>query len=118
MGKQRRQSRRINVGPIDLRKRVDHLARAIEQIEILLRRPEQDIPPDARDPIHQLRREAREQLLVLRDHEREAMRILIHLSRVPTDTWGDLGRAADRALKEAQKNADSIIERCRRIVSD
>jgi hypothetical protein len=45
------------------------------------------------------------------------MRILIRLSRAPKGSWGDLERAADRALKEARKIADSIIERCRCILS-
>jgi hypothetical protein len=31
--------------------------------------------------------------------------------------WADLERTADRALKDAGEIADSIIERCRRILS-
>jgi hypothetical protein len=46
------------------------------------------------------------------------MRILIRLSRTPKGSWGDLEQAADRALKEAHKIADSIIARCRRILSE
>jgi hypothetical protein len=46
------------------------------------------------------------------------MRVLIRLSRAPKESWGDLERAADRALKEAREIADSIIERCRRMVSE
>ena len=118
MVKRRRRSRRVDAQRIDLRNGVDRLARAIKQIEISLQRVEQEIRTDARDRIRQLRTEAREQLLVLRGYEREAMRILIRLSRAPKGSWGDLERAADRALKEACKIADSIIARCRRILSE
>ena len=114
MVKRRRESRRIGVRPTDLQSGADQLARAIDQIEISLQRAEQDIRTDTRDRIRQLRTEAREQLLVLCGYEREAMRILIRLSRAPRASWGDHERAADRALKEARKIADSILERCRR----
>jgi hypothetical protein len=118
MVKRRTRSRRIGVRPPDLQTGVDQLARAINQIEISLRLTEQEIRPDARDRIHELRTEAREQLLLLRGYEREAARILRRLSRAPVGSWGDLQSAADRALKEASKIADSILERCRRVVSE
>jgi hypothetical protein len=118
MAKRRRSSRLIGARATNLRNGVDQLARAIEQIEISLRRAEQEIRTEAPERIRQLRTEARKQLLVLRGYEREAMRILIRLSRAPKGSWSDHGRAADRALKEAQKIADSIIERCRRILSE
>jgi hypothetical protein len=117
MLKRRRRSRPIGARPIDLQNGVDHLARAIKQIEISLQRAEQETATEARDRLPQLRRETREQLLVLRGYEREAMRILIRLSRAPKGSWSDLERAADRALQEACRIADAIIERCRRILS-
>lgn len=117
MVKPRSVSRRIGVRPTDLRKGVELLARAIEQIEISLQRAEWEIRTD-RERIRDLRSDAREQLLVLRAYEREATRILIRLSRAPKGSWGDLERAADQALKEAHQIAHSIIERCRRIVSE
>jgi hypothetical protein len=118
MVKRRRRSRRVVPQRIDLRNGVDRLARAIKQIEISLQRVEQEIQTDARDRVHRLRTETREQLLVLRGYEREAMGILIRLSRAPKGSWGDLEQAADRALREACKIADSIIARFPRILSE
>lgn len=94
------------------------MARSVEQIEISLRRAERKIAADAEDRVRKLRTEARAQLVVLRGYEREAMRILIRLSSAANGSWGDLKRAADRALKEARKAADSIIARCGRILSE
>jgi hypothetical protein len=113
MVKRRRRSRRIGVRPIDLQNGAGQVARAIKQIEISLQRAERKIRTDDRDRIRHLRTEARERLLVLRGYEREAMRLLMHLSRAPKGSWEDHERAAHRALKEARKIADSIIERCR-----
>ena len=95
------------------------MARSIEQVELSLRRAEQKIEADARAEIRQLRTGAREQLLVLRAVEHEVMRILMRLSSsVANDSWADLERTGDRALKLAGDIADSIIERCRRILSE
>jgi hypothetical protein len=118
MVKRRRRLRRIGVRPTDLQNGADQLARAIKQIEISLHRAGQEIRTDDRDRIRHLRTEARERLLVLRGYEREAMRILMRLSRAPKGSWGDHEGAADRALKEARRIANSIIERSRRIVSE
>jgi hypothetical protein len=120
MVNRRRPSRRIDAQRIDLQNGVEQLAQSVKEIEISLRRAEQKIEADARDRIRQLRTGAREQLLVLRGHEREAMRILMRLSGAASWAdleWADLERAADRALKDAGAIADSIIERCRRILS-
>jgi hypothetical protein len=118
MVNRRRPSRRI-----DLQDGAEQLAQSIKEIEISLRRAEQKIEADARDRIRQLRTGAREQLLVLRGHGREAMRILMRLSGAANGSWADLDwadleRTADRALKDAGEVADSIIERCRRVLSE
>ena len=113
----RRRSRRIGAQRIDLKHGVERLSRSIEQVELALRRAEQKIEADAREQIRQLRTGAREQLVVVRAYEREALRILIRLSSiVASDSWADPERTADRALKVAGDIADSIIERCRRIL--
>jgi hypothetical protein len=113
-----RGSRRIDAGRVDLQKGVDQLARSVEQIEISLRRAERRIAADAEDRVRKLRTEAGAQLVVLRGYEREAMRILIRLSSAANGSWGDLKRAADRALKDARKIAALIVKRCRRVVSE
>jgi hypothetical protein len=123
MVNRRRPSRRIDAQRIDLQNGVEQLAQSIKEIEISLRRAEQKMEADARDRIRQLRTGAREQLLVLRGHEREAMGILMRLSGAPNGSWADLEwadleRTADRALKDAGEIADCIIERCRRILSE
>ena len=118
MVKRRKRSRRSGVRATDLQEGVAQLARAIEVIESLLQRAEQEVRAGARERIRQLRTEAREPLLALRGYEREAMQTLIHLSRAPKGSWGDLQQAADRALTEAHKTAHSIIERCRLMVAD
>jgi hypothetical protein len=123
MVNRRRPSRRIDAQRIDLQNGVEQLAQSIREIEISLRRAEQKIEADARDRIRQLRTGAREQLLVLRGHEREATGILMRLSGAANGSWADLEwadleRTADRALKDAGEIADSIIERCRRILSE
>ena len=106
------------VRPTDLQNDVDQLARAIEQIQGLLQRVEEEVRAGAQERIQQLRTEAREQLLALRAREHEAMQILTYLSRAPQDAWGHLEQAADCALHEALELADSIIELCRLMVSE
>jgi hypothetical protein len=119
MVNRRRRSRRIGAQRIDLQNGVARLARSIKQVEVSLHCAEQKIEADARDRIRQLRVGAREQLLVLRAYEHEAMRILRRLSSsVANGSWADLERTADGALKIAGDIADSIIERCRRILSE
>ena len=107
-------SRRSGVG---LQKGVDQLARSVEQIRISLGHAERKLEADARDQVRKLRNETREQLVVLRGYERDAGRILRRLSTTANGSWGDLERAADR-VKDARKIADSIIKRCRRVVSE
>jgi hypothetical protein len=115
----RRRSRRIGAQRIDLQNGVEQLARSVDQVEVSLRRAQQKIEADAREEIRQLRTGAREQLLALRACEHEAMRILMRLSSsVASDSRADLERTADRALKAASDIADSILERCRRILSE
>ena len=119
MGNRRGRSQRVGAQRIDLQNRVEQLARSIEQVKVSLHRAEQKIEADARGRIRRLRAGAREQLLVLRVNEQEAMRILRRLSSsVANGSWADLERTADRALKVAGDIADSIIERCRRILSE
>ena len=64
------------------------------------------------------RNEAREQLAVLRGHEREAIRILTRLSSAADGSWGDLKKAANRALRDARKVADSMMKRFGHAVSE
>jgi hypothetical protein len=103
---------------IELQKRVDRLARMVEQVEIALRRAERKIEADAEHRLRRLHTEARAQLLVLREHEREARRILLRLSGTGNASWGDLQRAADSALQKASKVSGAILERCRRVLSE
>jgi hypothetical protein len=109
----RQRSRHAAAQGIELQRRVDRLARMVEQIEISLRRAEQEIEADAKDRLRRLHTEARAQLLVLREHEREAGRILLRLSGTGSSRGGDLQRAADGALQDASKVADAILKRCR-----
>jgi hypothetical protein len=119
MVNRRRRSRRVGARRINLQNRVEQLAQSIAQVGVSVRRAEQRIEVDANDRIRQLRTEAREQLLVLRAYEREAMRILVRLSgSVANGSWADLERTADRALQVARDIAEAIILRCQRILSE
>jgi hypothetical protein len=109
--------RAARVGRVDLEKRVERLARFVAEIEIALRRAEGEIEADARERIQTLRKEANEQLALLRGHQREASHLLWQLSIAPPGSWGDLEQAADRALSEARSVADSMLGRFRRAVS-
>ena len=70
MPKRRTESSRAGrVGGVAVRKRVDRLARSVAEIEVALRRAEAKIVADAWERIHTLRKEAMEQLAVLRGHQ-------------------------------------------------
>jgi hypothetical protein len=103
---------------VDVEKGVDQLARSVEKIQVSLRRTEQKIEADARNRIRKLRKDARQQLSMLRGHKREADRILTRLSTAGRESWGDLKRAAYRALADARTVADSMAERFRRAVDE
>ena len=111
------QSRWPRAGRVDVQKGVRQLARSVRQIEVSLQRAERKIEADARARVRDLRNEARTQLAVLRGHQREATRILTRLSTASGGSWGDLKRAAERALRDARDVADSMIDRFRRAVS-
>ncbi len=108
--------RAARVGRVDVEKRVERLARLVAEIEVALRCAEGEIEADARERIQMLRKEANEQLALLRGHQREASHLLWQLSTAPVGSWGDLEQAADRALSEARTVADSMLERFRRAV--
>lgn len=103
---------------VDVEKGVDQLARSVDKIQASLRRAEQKIEADARKRIVKLRKDARKQLAVLRAHKREADRIVTRLSTAGKESWGDLKRAAYRALADARTVADSMAERFRRAVAE
>ncbi len=102
----------------DVEKGVDRLAQSVDRIHVSLRRAEQKIEADARKRIGQLRKDARKQLTVLRGHKREADRILKRLSTAGQGSWGDLKRAAYRAVADARTVADAMAERFRRAVAE
>ncbi len=102
---------------VDVEKGVAQLARSVEKIQVALRRAEQQIEADARNRVRTLRKDARHQLAVLRTHKREADRALARLSTAGQESWGDLKRAAYRALADARTVADSMAERFRRAVA-
>jgi hypothetical protein len=106
--------RAARVGPVDVAKRVERLARLVAEIEVARRRAEGEIEADARERIQMLRKEATEKLALLHGHQREASHLLWQLSTAPVGSWGDLEQAADRALSEARTVADSLLERFRR----
>ena len=54
---------------------------------------------------------------MLRAYEREAIRILTRISAAANDSWDDLEMAAERALKDAHKIANSMMRRFRRVMS-
>lgn len=103
---------------VDVEKGVDRLARSVDGIQVSLRRAEQKIEADARNRIGQLRKDARKQLAVLHGHKREADRILTKLSTAGQESWGDLKRAAYRALADARTVADAMAEHFRRAVAE
>jgi hypothetical protein len=111
-----RSSRAARVGRVDVEKRVEQLARLVAEIEVALRRAEGAIEAHARVRVQMLRKEANEQLALLRGHQREASHLLWQLSTAPAGSWGDLEQAADRALSEARTVANSMLERFRRAV--
>ncbi len=110
-----RSARHIHV---DVEKGVNQLARSVDRIQVSLRRTEQKIEADARKRIGKLRKDARKQLAVLRGHKRDADRILTRLSTAGQGSWGDLKRAAYRALADARTVADAMADRFRRAVSE
>lgn len=103
---------------VDVEKGVDRLARSVDLIQVSLRRAEKKIETDARKRIGQLRKDARKQLVVLRGHKREADRIVTRLSTASQNSWGDLKRAAYRALADARTVADAMTERFRHAVAE
>jgi hypothetical protein len=111
-------SRGANKARLDVEKGVDRLARSVDKIPVALRRAEQKIEADARNRIRELRKDARKQLGVLRAHKREADRVVARLSTAGQESWGDLKRAAYRALADARTVADSMAERFRRAVAE
>ena len=113
----KRESRRTDAASLEVQRGVEQLARSVTEIEISLRRAEQKIEADAIDRVRRLRTDAREQLAVLRAYEREAIRILTRLSTAANDSWGDLEMAAERALKDAHKIANSMMRCFRRVMS-
>jgi hypothetical protein len=110
-------SRSTNRARVDVEKGVDQLAKAVDRIPVALRRAEQQIELDARNRIRELRKDARKQLGVLRARKREADRVLARLSTAGQESWGDLKRAAYRALADARTVADGMAERFRRAVA-
>lgn len=110
-------SRGANKARIDVEKGVHQLARSLDKIQVALRRSEEKIEADARNRIRELRKDARKQLNVLRARKREADRVLARLATAGQDSWGDLKRAAYRALADARTVADAMAERFRRAVA-
>ena len=62
-----------------MEKKVGDLARSVAEIEAALRHAEAEIEAEARLRIRTIRREAQQQLAVLRGHHREAGRFLSQL---------------------------------------
>lgn len=100
---------------VDVEERVERLARSVVDIEVALRRAEGRIEADALERIRMLRKEASEQLGVLRGHQREASRLLRRLATAGEAAWDDLECAADRALTAARAVADAMLERFRSV---
>ena len=73
MTKRRVASRAAHIGGVDVRKRVDGLARAVAEIEVAIRRAEEKIVGDAADRIHRLREEAFAQLDAVSGDARRAL---------------------------------------------
>jgi hypothetical protein len=100
----------------EIKTRADRVERSLAQIQVTLRRAERKIEADARERIRKLRKEAKKQLAAARSHEREARRILGRLSTAAEDSWGDIKKAADRAITDALAVAHSMRERFRRAI--
>ena len=111
-------SRDIRAGRIEVRNGVREMTKSFRRIEVSLRRAEREIEAEARDRLRRLRREAKTKLAVLRGHHREASRLLTRLSTAADGSWGDVKKAADRALKNAREISDSMIARFRRAVTE
>ena len=109
-----RSSRVSRVGRVAVDKRAERLAQSVAEIEVALRRAEGTIEADARERIHMLRKQANEQLAVLRGHQSEASRLLSRLATAAEGSWGDLEEAADRSLTAARTVAHSLLKRFRR----
>ena len=95
----------------EVQKGVDHLGRSIKEIRVGLRKTERKIEADARTRIRALRTEARRQLAVLQSQEREAARRLRRLAVAAGDSWREIKQAADGALADARKVAESVVTR-------
>jgi hypothetical protein len=102
----------------EMKTRADQVTRSLAQIQGTLRRTERKIEKDARERIRQLRKEAKKQATVVRGHQREAQRILQRLSIAGEESWGDMKRAAYRAIADARTVADSLRDRFRRAVGE
>lgn len=114
----KRRTRTSGAAPRAARKQLasgtERLGRSLAKVEAELRRTERKIEAEARKRIRELRKEAKKQLAVIRGHERQARRLLTRLSTAGEESWGELKRAAYRAIAEARTVADSVMERFRR----
>jgi hypothetical protein len=102
----------------EMKTRADQVTRSLAQIQAALRSTERKIEKDARERIRQLRKEAKKQAAVARGHQREAQRIIQRLSIAGEESWGDMKRAAYRAVADARTVADSLRDRFRRALSE
>jgi hypothetical protein len=92
---------------------VKSLERSIAEVQRGVRRAERKIQADAGTRIRQLRKEARAQLGVLQEKEREAERFMKKLTVAAGESWREIKEAADAILAEARSTAAGIVERFR-----
>jgi type VI protein secretion system component VasA len=101
-----------------LKQGVKHLEKSIGEIQKGLRRAEQQIEAEARARVRALRKDARTQLALVKEKQREAVRRLKAVSAAAEGSWQEVKQSADAILSDAGATAASVVERLRRALTE
>jgi len=102
----------------ELKQGVKHLEKSIGEIRKGLRRAERQIEADARARVRVLRNDARTQLALVKEKQREAVRRLKTVSAAAEGSWQEVKQSADAILADAGATAASVVERLRRSLTE
>jgi type VI protein secretion system component VasA len=102
----------------ELKQGVKHLEKSIGEIQKGLRRAERQIEADARARVRALRNDARTQLALVKEKQREAVRRLKTVSAAAEGSWQEVKQSADAILADAGATAASVVDRLRRALTD
>jgi hypothetical protein len=109
--------REVRAAYREMQKGVDRLDASIADLGAGLRRAEARIEGDARRRIRELCRDARTQLHSLQSRQREAVRMMKHLSAAAGDSWREIQRSANSIFTDARRTTVTLAKRFRRALS-